>query len=158
MDKTKYLKPKKYTPVEQYVFLNKSLTINGEGSVLKNVLTWIFKAQPTPFSRIYTIRIEFNGRSPKVYVIDPKITEIARGRKIPHLYNQEKQQLCLYYPKYGEWTTYKKISNTIVLWAFLWLYYFEIWVLTDKWEGGGKEPEPKKKTRKKRILSSHNSQ
>ena len=95
MDKTKYLKPKKYTPVEQYVFLNKSLTINGEGSVLKNVLTWIFKAQPTPFSRIYTIRIEFNGRSPKVYVIDPKITEIARGRKIPHLYNQEKQQLCV---------------------------------------------------------------
>lgn len=147
MGKAKYPKKRKYTPAEQYVFLSKSLTAKGEGSVRKNVLTWIFKAQPTPLSRIYTIRIEFNGRSPKIFVVYPKITEIATGRKIPHLYNQEKQQLCLYYPKYSEWTAYKKISDTIVLWAFLWLYYFEIWVITDKWEGGGKEPEIRKKNR-----------
>ena len=140
-----YPKRKKLTPVQQYLFLINSSLIKGNGKVHRNILTWEFKAQPTPLSRKYLIRIIYDGRVPKVYVINPRITEIADGKRIPHLYDQKKQQLCLYYPKLGEWTVHRRISDTIIMWVFLWLYYFEIWVTTGRWEGGGKEPEPKKK-------------
>lgn len=149
MGRIKYPKRRKFTPVDQYVFLNNSTLVKGKGMVRRNILTWDFQAQPTPLSRVYSIRIIFNGRSPKIYVITPQITEIAVGKKIPHLYDQEKQQLCLYYPKHGEWTVYDKISESVVMWVFLWLYYFEIWLMIGRWEGGGKEPEPKIKKKKK---------
>lgn len=29
------------------------------------------------------------------------------------------------------------IANTIVHWAVEWMYYYEIWVSTGKWMGGG---------------------
>jgi hypothetical protein len=27
-----------------------------------------------------------------------------------------------------------------VPWAYLWLFYFEHWLATDEWQGGGKHP------------------
>lgn len=34
-----------------------------------------------------------------------------------------------------------RIANTILPWTSLWLYYYEIWLGTGKWEGGGDHPE-----------------
>ena len=33
--------------------------------------------------------------------------------------------------------TLNRIANTIVHWAIEWLYYYENWVYTGKWLGGG---------------------
>jgi hypothetical protein len=99
-----------------------------------------FQNKPTPLSRSYKIKIEFNGRIPKVFVVSPRIVDLAKGRKIPHLYSQENQQLCLYRPRYNQWNIDKKIVDTIVPWIYLWIYYFEIWLFSGEWKGGGEEP------------------
>jgi hypothetical protein len=35
------------------------------------------------------------------------------------------------------------IAATIVPWLSLWLYYYEVWLATGAWEGGGISHEPK---------------
>ena len=32
------------------------------------------------------------------------------------------------------------ISGTIVPWTILWLFYFEEWLMSDEWKGGGVHP------------------
>jgi hypothetical protein len=46
-----------------------------------------------------------------------------------------------------------KISDTIVPWAVLWLYYFEDWLATDEWKGGGKHPDLNNGKRKKNSFN-----
>lgn len=33
-----------------------------------------------------------------------------------------------------------RIDQTIVPWAVLWFFYFEEWLLSDDWKGGGMHP------------------
>ncbi len=33
------------------------------------------------------------------------------------------------------------ISETIVGWAALWLFYFEEWLVSNVWAGGGEHPQ-----------------
>ena len=32
------------------------------------------------------------------------------------------------------------LDETVVPWAALWLFYFEEWLVSDKWKGGGAHP------------------
>jgi hypothetical protein len=34
-----------------------------------------------------------------------------------------------------------RLDQTIVPWAALWLFFFEEWLATDEWKGGGVHPE-----------------
>ena len=72
----------------------------------------------------------------------------SQDDNVPHCYkrhykNKENEyvKICLYYPKYKEWTKDMYISDTIIPWAIEWLYYYEYWRLTGKWLGGGIEHE-----------------
>jgi hypothetical protein len=42
--------------------------------------------------------------------------------------------------KYAEWRPQLQLSDTILPWASLWLFYFEQWLFSGKWEGGGAHP------------------
>lgn len=96
--------------------------------------------QPTPRSEKYTIEIKFHILKPiQVRIIKPVLVMNESGNKIPHMYSQK--TLCLYMPKYSEFTRKKYISDTIIPWTGLWLYYYELWHLTGKWLGGGEHPE-----------------
>jgi len=33
-----------------------------------------------------------------------------------------------------------RIDQTIVPWAVLWLFYYEEWLVSDRWKGGGEHP------------------
>ena len=33
-----------------------------------------------------------------------------------------------------------RIDQTIVPWTALWLFYFEEWLFSDEWKGGGEHP------------------
>jgi hypothetical protein len=44
-------------------------------------------------------------------------------------------------PRAGQWTPEKSIAATIVPWTILWLFYFEEWLLSNEWKGGGFHPE-----------------
>ena len=101
--------------------------------------TWRFNVTPTALSDTYTLQLVYNEPFlPKVYVISPKPLTLADGaEKLPHTYDTKKQHLCLFRPYSGEWNSTMLIANTIIHWAIEWLFYYENWVYTGKWLGGG---------------------
>lgn len=112
-------------------------------------LTWVGKVTPTPISATYTLRLRCSKGIPKVFVTDPFPLAIAAGQtELPHVYDQAKQQLCLYYPKEKErqymWTPDRLYVHTLIPWAAEWLLHYELWLCTGTWHGGGIEHnEPK---------------
>jgi len=101
----------------------------------------VHRERPTPLSREYTVRIEYErGDVPKVFVKDPDISVLAAGRKLPHVYRNP-LHLCLYLPGTGEWDGTMRIDRTFVPWASVWLYYFEEWLDSNDWKGGGVHPD-----------------
>ena len=33
------------------------------------------------------------------------------------------------------------LGNSVLLWASVWLFFYEVWTVTGKWLGGGEHPE-----------------
>lgn len=147
------MRPGRYSPLsvaKQYQALASSSICPGRGTLGTGRLVWEFSARPSPLSREYRLRIVYKqGSSPKVFVDDPDLTELAQGQKLPHVYQQKPTRLCLYLPGTGQWSSEMWIYKTIVPWAVLWLYYFEDWLATGEWRGGGKHPEMRNEKRKK---------
>lgn len=115
---------------------------NGRATIQQNhTLIWIYETRPTPISRCYTLRIVYRlNFYPEIYVVWPSLRTLAGDRVIPHLYSQSKEQICLYRPGKGEWTSSLLIVDTIAPWVDLWLFYFEEWLLSNEWKGGGEHP------------------
>lgn len=129
--------------VQQYLKLKRDFP-EGCGSVSKDKLTWRQPLKPTAISQPYALRVVLApSSSPKVYVENPCLAELSGGRRLPHVYKQKPPQLCLYRPAYREWLPSMFLSDTIIPWACLWLFYFEDWLITDDWKGGGVHPEMK---------------
>ena len=106
-------------------------------------LTWKGNITPSPLSVTYTLKLVYKlGDRPKIFVLHPKLG-IPGGSKLPHVYSEEKKQLCLYYPDGKEWNNKKLIAKTIIPWSAEWLFHYEIWAVTGKWNGGGIHPEDK---------------
>ena len=129
--------------VHQYMRLKRDFP-EGVGSVSMGKLNWRQNMKPTPISNSYSLRIVYiPPLSPKVYVAKPCLIDLAPGRKLPHVYKQDPTQLCLYHPAHREWLPSMFLSETILPWASLWLFYFEDWLATDDWKGGGEHPAQK---------------
>jgi hypothetical protein len=136
----RFPRPRHLSAAQQLHLIRQSVICPGQGGIRQGKLTWDFEARPTPNSRKYQLRIVFStNRNPEVFAIDPDLSALAEGRRIPHVYDQSPTRLCVHFP--GEWKPYMQIAATIVPWAILWLYYFEVWLATDQWEGGGRHPE-----------------
>ena len=134
---------RKLTAAQQYYILQNSIACPGSGKLHRYRFIWEFEARPTPLSRVYSLRLTYRqaGPAPQVVVVNPDLTVLAKGRKLPHVYQQTPTRLCLYMPRTGQWTPDKSIAATIVLWTILWLFYFEEWLLSDEWKGGGFHPK-----------------
>jgi hypothetical protein len=132
------------TPAQQYINLGANPICRGDGEIRAGRFTWRYTAIPSPVGRDYGIRLEFGqGRPPTVdvFVDAPDLRELAGGRRIPHLYRQRPPRLCLWLPKTYEWQSWMRLDQTIVPWTALWLYYFEEWLESDEWMGGGMHPD-----------------
>lgn len=104
------------------------------------VVAWTGQLQPAAIGNSYTVRITYTPpRRPQVEVLEPKLAS-RPGERIPHTFPGER--LCLHLA--GEWDAGKIIAQTIVHWTAFWLYFYETWLITGKWEGGGHEPESSK--------------
>lgn len=126
---------------EQYFCLSTAPICRGKGSVRRQSLLWEFEARPTILSRLYRVRIQYRyGGKPDVYVLEPDLVTLSNGRRLPHVYQQHPTRLCLFLPGVGEWLPYMPIDRTIVPWCYLWLFYFEDWLGTGEWRGGGVHP------------------
>jgi len=124
---------------QQYYSLNKG--IPGQGKLTHKNLIWEYAIQPTPLSRKYSLLLKYNlNKSPEVCVISPDINLLADNKIIPHLYDQDKARLCLYLPSSGQWNKNMLLINTIIPWSSLWLFFFEEWLYSGEWKGGGKHP------------------
>ena len=109
----------------------------GKSTIEDGVLTTHFNLQPTNISRTYRVKITYKlSEFPMVIVIEPNLIDLANGKKLPHVY-QNPLRLCLFTPKLMEWNATMKISKTTIPWTYLWLYYFEYWLESGEWKGGG---------------------
>lgn len=100
-------------------------------------VTWIGKLQPNPLCDTYTIQISWDGRSrrPVVRILHPRLTP-PEGKHLPHVFADD--QPCLHFP--DEWDPEMLIADTIIPWTSEWLYFYELWLVTGDWQGGGHEP------------------
>ena len=134
-------RPSRITPAFQYFHLRTNPICAGSGRLAPGRLTWRFVTSPTAFSRRYRVRIEYRqGAAPRVFVEEPDLVDLAGGRRLPHVYTQKPPRLCLYLPGEGQWTSAMRLDHTVVPWAILWLFYFEEWLISNEWKGGGLHP------------------
>lgn len=137
------MRPRPLTAAQQYLCLSNNPICAGAGWLHAGQLQWFYRTSPTPLSRDYGVRIEYRqGATPQVFVDDPELALITGGRRLPHVYDQRPARLCLYLPRAYEWEPWMRIDQTIVPWAALWLFYFEEWLTTNDWKGGGEHPDP----------------
>ena len=82
--------------------------------------------------------------NPRVTVLsDLRQCPIRPNAPIPHIYPNltvpQRPHLCLFHPPRREWHLGLAIAETIVPWAAEWLFFYEVWLATGEWTGGGIE-------------------
>lgn len=103
--------------------------------------TWTGTLQPRLASPTYCLQVSYMLREvPKVRVVRPELVQGA-----PHLYHDG--SLCLYWPKNWRWAPHEAIAETLLPWAALWLYYYELWLDTGEWLGPTSHASPKEPER-----------
>jgi len=96
--------------------------------------------QPSSRSDAYEFVLKYNLTDPpKIKIVSPELKKNEKGEEAEHLYPNG--YLCLYQPKYREFTRTNLLTDTIIPWTSLWLYHYEVWHLTDEWLGGGEHPK-----------------
>lgn len=102
-----------------------------------------FKVAPNALSRVYRCCLKlYPAKFPELFVLDPDPKILAPGRVLPHIYPHEGPgtKLCLWLPRAHEWAAQMRLDETYLAWAAEWLDYFEEWLVTDEWSGGGEHP------------------
>jgi len=147
--------PRPLTAAQQFYALRVNPISAGHGTLHAGRLTWEFDASPSPLSRRYGARLDYRqGQTPAVYIDSPDLNALADGRRLPHVYEQKPPRLCLYLPRTGQWNPSLGLDRTIVPWTSLWLFYFEDWLATGEWNGGGVHPDISSRRRRPRARFS----
>ncbi len=133
-------RPRPINPAQQALWINRqpnwTCRLNVGGLVARGTV------RPSELSQEYAVEIRYHvGNHPEVRVVSPKLTDRGDGQPVPHLYTDG--TLCLYRPRYREWTPVDLISQTIIPWISEWLYFYELWLATGTWLGGGEHPGEK---------------
>jgi hypothetical protein len=140
IESKRYERLPELSPAQQYLFLRKNPICAGVGGIHTGRLHWHYWTRPTVLSRDYLTHIEFQrGGTPKVSIREPDLSALASGRDLPHVYH-DPIRLCLFLPGSDEWLGSMRIDQTFVPWTATWLYYFEEWLASNEWKGGGEHP------------------
>jgi len=67
--------------------------------------------------------------TPEIYIDYPIINSKAH-----HIF-QNKKSLCLFHPDDYKWNEDISIRKEIIPWAFMWIYFYEVWLRTGEWLG-----------------------
>jgi hypothetical protein len=103
-------------------------------------LLWTGNLRPNSLSREYTVEIRYRmGEHPQVRVQSPGLDGRPGEDSLPHVYRDG--TLCLY--REGEWSSAMLIADSVVPWASEWLLFYELWMPTGEWHGGGDWPPPR---------------
>lgn len=100
----------------------------------------------------YKIRIDYYSKgSPDVYVVSPEINMSSSleihtfGMKFHGAYNRELPRLCLTHYDSDKWNSDILLTESYIPWAIEWTEFYELWLLTGRWYGGGIHPGGDKK-------------
>lgn len=126
------------TVVQQALALRSRYKSARQPVVRGNRLTWTVRLRPTPLSVMYTVRLRYDPANPRpqVTVLDPALAD-PWGAGLPHVFPGD--ELCLYYDEFD--AAVDLIADKMVPWISEWLYYYELWLTTGDWLGGGIHPE-----------------
>jgi len=115
----------------------------------------IWEGALKPSSQRYTIRIDYelpphfvlNATTlhyyPRVYVLEPELEEHPNYElgPIPHVWwgrrYRGQPNLCLFRPSKNEWFWDSPLDETTIPDACEWLLFYEYWLATRRWLGGG---------------------
>ena len=108
-------------------------------------LHYEFLMAPSVFGRLYKcrLRIRPDSQTPDMLVLAPDLVLLSGGDRPPHIYPHRGPgtKLCLWWPKRREWIPQLKLAETYLPWTAEWLWYFEDWLTTRVWAGGGEHPQ-----------------
>ena len=100
----------------------------------RNVLVCRGKVQPTALSDTYLVRISYEiGRTPQVDIDEPLLQRRDPHERIPHTYDEDRP--CTFRPRV-DWRSDMSLAM-IVPWVSMWLFFYETWLVTGDWFGGG---------------------
>jgi len=142
-----YRKERNWMTIAQQAFFLRNAFPESEINFKNNKLIWIGDIKPTSLSKNYKAKIEYKLKNrPDVTILSPPFRRY-NNKPLPHVFKGEK--LCVFRYKYAEWSPGMRIDETIIPWTSLWLIYYEVWLLTGEWYGGGEHPEKGKAKSKK---------
>ncbi|PMN91333.1 hypothetical protein [Enterovibrio norvegicus] len=127
----------------------KNLYPEGKGRVVKRqnglVLEWRSYVQPSKLSRKYEVQVTWRGISdiPIIEILHPNLRELADGKRSPHeFYSDSNTKPCVLFNRRGsnDWHAKMLIAESIIPWTMEWLLYWELWLSTGEWLGGGVHP------------------
>ena len=98
--------------------------------------------QASALSNTYHVRMEGKALSfPDVWVSEGAVERCEELEKVPHQfgceYDPKRIKVCL---QKDDWSPRSSLSRTAVPWTMEWLFFFEIWMTTGEWCGGGIHP------------------
>ena len=117
---------------------------NGCCVVHCNNLAWRGDIKPSALSRAYKIKVFCHGfkMRPRVILYGENVQGLSRVN-FPHHFNIDNEKgevvLCLHMSYEFDYR-YHWIADTIIPWTQEWLYYYEMWLATGEWYGGGHAP------------------
>jgi hypothetical protein len=110
----------------------------------------VWRGQLRPIAQTYEVRVEmavgcadahlvYPWRATSVRVLDGAIRPAPGGTWVPHLYgpwdDPRGADLCLYYPPDETLPLGHEVAERLLPWAYEWLYYYEMWLVTGTWSG-----------------------
>jgi hypothetical protein len=124
------------TPAQQGYFLGLAFP-EFRVRTARNQLRCTGVLQPSATGDAYTVLLEYDVPArPRVHVLEPEL-RLPKGKtKLPHVFPGN--ELCLHLST--DWRPDQKICEFIMPWISVWLYFYEVWLVTGEWLGGGHEP------------------
>ncbi|MGA3008509.1 MAG: hypothetical protein ABSE59_11530 [Opitutaceae bacterium] len=126
-------------------FLLKSKWPNGYGIIGPSAegrrLRWYQSIRPHVLCGTYDVELRYvESHFPAVLVKSPDIQALAGDRVLPHTYENVDglPSLCLWSKK--DWNPSRPVASTLIPWTAEWLWFFEHWLVSGEWLGGGTHP------------------
>ena len=134
-----FQKQHRYRLIDQKIALLQSYP-EAACSIHHGILTWEGAVQPTALSRLYQVTVTYKiGLRPQVSVTSDELPGLDRP-DFPHRFSIDRKnktvKICLHLGH--EFNASQLIAECIVPWAVEWLYFYELWLATGEWCGGGK--------------------
>lgn len=141
MANNRFQKHPQYRLIDQQIALMQSYP-ESSCFVHAGTLTWEGDVCPTALSRTYRVTITYKkGFRPQVTVTGDDLPGLNRS-DFPHKFAIDREngsvEICLHLRH--EFDASMLISDCIIPWTAEWLYFYEIWLATGEWCGGGKHP------------------